>query len=395
MASLLSPQMKAPVAMRCNPTARLLTLLTLLLVQPAIGANDVTSRDFPKLKSAKIPRPFRGAYLHLPMLIDPKSDFAVQEMVLGKELDRMHEFGLNAILPFITTSSGKANYDSALVPEKVYSNASPMKILAREARSRGIGLYPVIPVVICGDKQPAGILLKHPEWALRHLDGSNMGYFSPAHPEARQWLISLVREIVATFQPDGLVLDYVRYPNRTSRFDPAGEERFRKSLPDNCTLAEEKKLLQQFKEAELTELVRQISGGARAEKPGLTLAAYSWGAHVAKDHLVAQVWPVWVEKGCLDMVNISGYCHRETYGDQFLKVFEQRLSGAVEMNRRLSKPASLTFALGVETSHGRVHSADEIRQYLAIADRLEMDGVAYFAWEYLQPYLEELKNKSK
>ena len=303
----------------------------------------------------------------------------------------MKEFGLNAILPFVSSSSGKAHYESALLPERAYVLSDPVKILARGARSRGIGFYPVVPVVVCGDERPTGILLQHPEWALRHPDGRAMGYISPAHPEARKWLASVVREIVAKYQPDGIVLDYIRYANRPLRLDPAGEERFRKSLPPDCPPATEKKLLQKFKESELTELVRQISEAARAERPDLKLAAYCWGAHVARDHQIAQVWPVWVERGYLDMVNISGYCHRETYGEKFLEVFEQRMSEARALNRQLPKPAALTFALGVNTSHGRVHAADDIRKYLAIADRLKLDGVAYFTWEYLQPYLGELK----
>lgn len=351
--------------------------------------------DSSNLKSAELPRPFCGAYLHLHKMLQPDSDSAAQAKILVRELDRMKQFGLNALLPFVTTSSGKALYDSALLPERAYANSDPVGILARETRARGIGFYPVVPVVVCGDEKLAGILLQHPEWALRHPDGRAMGYISPAHPEARRWLADVIREVVAKYQPEGVVLDYIRYANRPLRLDPAGEERFRKSLPGICPLAEEKQLLQRFKESELTELVRLISETARAERPELKLAAYCWGAHVAKDHQISQAWPLWVERGYLDMVNISGYCHRETYGEKFLNVFEQRMSEALKLNRQLPKPAVLTFALGVNTSHGRVHSVDDIRSYLAIADRLKLDGVAYFTWEYLQPYVDEMKEGQK
>ena len=342
-------------------------------------------------RPTEFPRPFRAAYLHLNKLLPLTSDPVEQEKVLTTELDRMKQFGLNALLPFVTTSSGKAHYESALLPESTYANSDPVRILAREARSRGIGFYPVVPVVICGDEQPAGILLRHPGWALRHPDGRAMGYISPAHPEARKWLTSVINEIVVKYQPEGIVLDYLRYANRPLRLDPAGEARFRKSLPANCPPADEKKLLQRFKESELTELVRLISETARVERPDFMLAAYCWGAHVAKNHQIAQIWPLWVERGYLDMVNISGYCHRETYGEKFLSVFEERISEARELNRQLPKPAMLTFALGVNTSHGRVHSAADIRSYLGIANRLKLDGVAYFTWEYLQPYVDQMK----
>lgn len=360
----------------------------------SVGQNEdrgsLASQRSSSIPTNQPPR-LSGAYVHLHKMLDANSDAATQEAILRHALDRMKEFGLNAVLPFVSTSSGQAHYDSALLPGRAYSKSDPVKILAREARTRGLEFHPVVPVVVCGNEQQAGILLQHPEWALRHPDGRAMGYLSPAHPEARKWLADVVREIVANYQPDGVVLDYIRYANRAVRLDAASEERFRRSLPADCPPAEEKRLFQRFKEGELTELVREIAQAARAERPGLKLAAYCWGAHVAKDHAIAQVWPLWVERGYLDMVNISGYCHRETYGEKYLQVFEQRLSEAREINQRLARPAALTFALGVVTSHGRVQSADDIRDYLEIADRLKLDGVAYFTWEYLQPYVDELK----
>lgn len=343
-----------------------------------------------KSESVKLPQPFRGTYIHLNKLIPPSSSSAEQEMVLTRESERMKQFGLNALMPFVIASSGDAYYESDLL-KRIYSDSDPVQILSRESRSRGIGFYPVVPIAICGNEQPNGVLLQHPEWALRHPDGRAMGYISPAHPEARKWLASVIHEIVVKYQPDGLVLDYIRYPNRPLRLDPASEARFRESIPANCTPEEEKKRLQEFKENELTELVRLISQTGRAAKPNLKIGAYVWGPHVTRDHQIAQVWPLWVEHGYLDMVNVSGYCHRETYGENFLNVFEQRMADSLELNRQLPKPAMLTFALGVNTSHGRVHSADDIRSYLKIADRLKLDGVAYFTWEYLQPYVDQLR----
>ncbi len=345
-----------------------------------------------KSDSGELPRPFRGAYLHFNKLMTPSSSSAEQERVLARESDRMKQFGLNALMPFVTTSSGDAYYDSDLL-KRIYSNSDPVRMLSLESRSRDMGFYPVVPIAICGDEQPKSVLLQHPEWALRLPDGRAMGYISPAHPEARKWLASVIHEIVLKYQPDGLVLDYIRYPNRPLRLDPASEVRFRESIPANCTPEEEKKRLQEFKENELTELVRLISEAGRAAQPNLKIGAYVWGPHVTKDHQIAQVWTLWVMHGYLDMVNVSVYFHRETYGENFLNVFEQRMADSLELNRQLPKPALLTFALGVNTSHGRVHSADDIRSYLKIAERLKLDGVAYFTWDYLQPYLDELKKR--
>jgi hypothetical protein len=54
------------------------------------------------------------------------------------------------------------------------------------------------------------------------------------------------------------------------------------------------------------------------------------------------------------------------------------------------KPVPLSFALGVETSHGKVHSAADIRAYLRKAAEVHVGGVVFFTWDDLLPFLDEL-----
>lgn len=342
------------------------------------------------LAAEGLPRPFLGAYFHPDRFLPRDSDQATQEKTLRENVVRYKSSGLNVIMPYFTGSSGQAYYASDILKERVYTASDPMSILMREARAHGLQVHAVVCIAVCGNEKPAGILLEHPEWGCRHPDGSPLGYISPAHPDARAWIVTVLREIVARYQPDGIVLDYIRYHNRPLRLDPAAEERFQKSLPPDRTPAEEQQLLQAFKEADLTELVRQISTGVRTEHPGTKVSIYGWGPHVAKNHQIAQVWPTWVERGYLDMVNISGYYHHDKYGEKYLKLFEQRMLESLELNRRQPRPVPITFALGVNTSHGKVRSADDIRRYLEVAGRLKMAGVAFFPWNNLAPYLDEL-----
>ena len=86
-----------------------------------------------------------------------------------------------------------------------------------------------------------------------------------------------------------------------------------------------------------------------------------------KGHRVAQDWRTWASKGYIDMVNISGYCYRKNYGDRYLKVFEKRLRGAVEINKALGSPVEITFCLGIRTSHGHIPRAQEVEDAGAAA----------------------------
>jgi uncharacterized lipoprotein YddW (UPF0748 family) len=137
--------------------------------------------------------------------------------------------------------------------------------------------------------------------------------------------------------------------------------------------------------------VRLLSERLRKLDSQITLGAYCWGPHTLKDHLTAQVWPDWVERGYLDLVNISGYYHHEKYGDRYLALFVQRMRESIGINARLSHPARMTFALGLKTSHGSVRSVADIADYLDAARRLEMDGVAFFSWGDLDGWLAELE----
>ena len=340
--------------------------------------------------ASDIPQPLRASYFHPIRVIPPAGTPEEQSTAIRTALDRFVSSGFNAIFPYFTGSSGDAYYCGSLHATRVYGERDPMGQLIQEARKRNIQVYPVICATVCGNENPAGILLEHPDWALRHPDGSLLGYISPAHPEARQWLASVADEIVRHYQPDGIMLDYIRYHNRPLLLDPAADQRFHASLPEGTTPEQEKQLMQRFKEDELTELVRLYSKTVRVAHPGTRLGIYSWGPHVAANHQIAQCWPRWVSAGYLDLVNVSGYYHHDKYGEKYLTMFEQKMRSAVELNRGTGRPVPLSFALGVETSHGQVHSAEDIRIYLNKAAETELDGFVTFTWNTLLPYLDEL-----
>lgn len=343
-----------------------------------------------KPRSTDFPQALRAAYIHPERHFTARDSEETQHAAILQMLDRMQGAKLNAIFPFFTGSSGQAFYASQVLPVRVYPENDPLEFLVREAHARGINVYPVMCVAVCGNDRPAGILLQKPDWGLRHPDGSPLGYISPTHPDARAWLASVAREIVTKYPVDGIVYDYLRYHNRPLRVDVAAEERFKRSLPVGTTETEERRAFQQFKELEVTELAKLLSEAVRDARPDARIAMYSWGPHVTKDHQIAQVWPIWVERGYLDMVNVSGYYHRETYADRYLTLFEQRMSESLAIGKSLTRQVPITFALGVNTSHGRAHSAADVREYLEIASKLKIDGVSFFTWNDLLPFLDEL-----
>ncbi len=334
-------------------------------------------------------RPFLGAYLNIPRLFDASDSLPDRERAIGRQLDEFKASGLRVVMPYATTTSGEALYPSNVIPDKRYADWDPLAVVVAAAKARQLEVYPVACVLACGKDALKGILRTHQEWALRDEAGRPIGHISPCHPQARAWVTSVMAEIVDRYRPDGLLLDYLRFNNRPMQLDPRGAAelavRLRGVSPENRP-----RVVQQFKEAGLTELMRSISVDVRRRQPGIRIAIYSWGPHVVENHRVAQDWETWAKRKYIDMVNVSGYCYRANYGDRYLQVFKERLAGALAINRRAGGPVDVTLCLGIRTSHGRIEEAAEVNDYLSIAQRLGVDGAAVFTWDYLRPYLDAI-----
>ena len=332
------------------------------------------------------PAPFLSSYLNFSQLFKSLETRARREEAIDRALDRHRASGFNAVMPYITSTSGEASYPSRIMKCLRFKDWDPLAYLIAGADQRGLDVYPVFCALSCGHDEPAGVLAEHPEWALRKPDGKPMGHICPTNPNARDWVASVVAEVVERYPTQGILLDYLRYYNRPTLLDVASEKTFAAHKAQHQDVAE-KELMQRFREAGLTALARQISETARALRPKLKIAIYSWGPHVASHHRVAQAWPIWSREGYVDNVNISGYCYPENYGDKYLEVFDRRIGDAVKLNRKNLGRAEVTFCLGIVTSHGQIKEASWINDYLTRAVVQGATGSAVFTWSRLEPFL--------
>ena len=356
-------------------------------IQWGRGVYGSFAGDILKRKS-NLDRPLIGAYLNLGRLLH--SGMTVQERKdrIDQAVARFASDGFNTLCPYVTDTSGNAYYSSKLINKNKSPDFDVVGYVIKQAHANSLDVYPVFCVLACS----RGILLEHPEWALRTLDAKPMGHICPMHPAARKWITETLHEFVSLYPTQGILLDYLRYYNRPTLLDEASLSEYNK-WASSQPASNEKELMQQFKEQGISKLAHQISQAVRAVRPGIKIAIYSWGPHVAKNHQVAQPWPLWSQRGDIDMVNISGYCYRDNYGDKYLEVFTKRIADAVKLNQSVRGRADVTFCLGVETSHGKVTSATEINDYLKAASQLEINGTIFFTWNTIQPYLEEMKQK--
>ena len=157
-------------------------------------------------------------------------------------LDRLCDSGINNV--FIETYyHGKTIFPSQTMEKygfikqyEDYVGFDPLRIWINEAHRRGIKVHIWFQTFYVGNKSPDTnpqyILAVHPEWAnyqkknadsdtIAYSVSEHNGYFiDPANPQVQNFLYELLSEIIERYQPDGINLDYIRYPQSLSPIYP-------------------------------------------------------------------------------------------------------------------------------------------------------------------------------
>lgn len=163
------------------------------------------------------------------------------EQQIISTVEKLKENGFNNV--FIETYyHGKTIFPSKtmnkygfVVQNETFSGFDPLEIWIREAHKRGIKVHTWFQSFYVGNEppyyNPSRILAVRPDWGnktKRYATSVNPtksvsehnGYFlDPANQEVQDFLHELVIEIITTYKPDGINLDYIRYPNANARND--------------------------------------------------------------------------------------------------------------------------------------------------------------------------------
>lgn len=188
---------------------------TLLLIIAAI---------IPLISFARGPkREFRGAWLHTIYQSQYKNQTTEQNKAyLRRQLDSLQDVGVNAIL-FQVRPQSDAFYSSKLEPWSRFLTDGgkapvpywdPLEFMVEETHARGMELHAWLNPyrVTSSAKQTLPekhIYHSHPERFVRY-DGKL--YFDPGIPENRQFIVSVVDDIISRYDVDGIHFDDYFYP---------------------------------------------------------------------------------------------------------------------------------------------------------------------------------------
>ncbi|MCK5817514.1 MAG: family 10 glycosylhydrolase [Candidatus Marinimicrobia bacterium] len=133
-------------------------------------------------------------------------------------LDKHVEAGMNAVL-WQVRQGGTVYYPSAIEPWGSYIGYTdpgydPLAYAIEEAHKRGLELHAWFNTFHCSSTITGAAAQVHPEWVCRDGYGTPMPQsrsLSPGLKAVRDYTVSLVTEIVANYDIDGIHFDYVRW----------------------------------------------------------------------------------------------------------------------------------------------------------------------------------------
>ena len=328
-------------------------------------------------------------------------------------LDNLSSKGINNI--FIETYyHGKTIYPSKVMDRygfikqyEDFAGFDPLKIWINEAHKRGIKVHIWFQTFYVGNKPPETnsryILAQRPYWAncqKRNADSDKIsysvsehnGYFlDPANLEVQTFLYELLCEIVTKYKPDGINLDYIRYPQSLSSNYPNydmsnwgytgyARNEFKAMFGVDPISVKPTDALwsywRNYRAGKVTEFVRRASSLCRSN--GVTLTAVIFPNRYGAMDTKLQDWKQWSVNNLVD-----------GFTPLFLTCDDKTASALIEEVLRNKQPLTKLYA-GLFVTFMNGANTDLIKQIHA-SRRYGLGGIIVFDYAHLTDnYLEVL-----
>lgn len=326
---------------------------------------------------------------------------------LAPIFDRMAEAGINTIF-FETINASYPIYPSRVAPEQnpLTKGWDPLQAAIELAHERGMELH-AWAWIFAGANQGHNVILnlpdtylgpvlsRHPDWVLKDQNGDVFNYtpgfkkafFDPANPEVRRYLLTLLQEIVANYDVDGVQLDYIRYPfqdNITKQYFGYTDvsrglfkERYGIDPKELKPSSPQWELWKKFKIQQVDSFVIEASQALKRQRPDLILSTAVFPMERQQRlNTLQQNWEEWIYNQSVDMMVLMTYAlHTGSFAERAKPVYDysQDISSFIIPGIRL---------LNVPDTE----TADQMQ----LLRNMPANGFALFAAENLNPNLERI-----
>jgi len=245
-----------------------------------------------------------------------------------KEILRLIDFAKKAHIKILFVQIYRANrawFPSRVADSRPYQvclrnvSEDSFALLIKEAHKAGIKVHAWVNLLSLSNNKDARILKKYgPEILTRNLKKKktiedykiDKQYFlEPGDLRVRSELLVLVDEILKTYpELDGLQFDYIRYPDRNPAYGytKMNRERFKQATGIKI-IKDDSIAWQNWKRAQVTDLLTQLVKRARMLRPDIQVSATGCAPYVRAYYEAFQDWPSWLKTGLVDFVTVMTY----------------------------------------------------------------------------------------
>ncbi|WP_162139099.1 glycoside hydrolase family 10 protein [Synechococcus sp. PCC 7336] len=254
---------------------------------------------------------------------------------LAQVFNRLADAGINTVF-FETINAGFTVYPSRIAPAQnpLTRHWDPLAAAVQLARDRDIELHAWMWTFAVGNTRHndlprinlphnyvGPVLSAHPDWSnfdwrgRQFPSGQPETWLDPANPQVRNYLISLMREMVTDYGVDGIHLDYIRYPfqNPGSRatfgYGRAARQQFQQLTgvdPMGLDPNRDRSLWTlwtDFRAEQVSNFVAEAAASVRAldSQVVMSAAVYAFPPNERRQRL-QQEWETWIGRGDIDLL---------------------------------------------------------------------------------------------
>jgi len=299
----------------------------------------------------------------------------------------LKEHGFNAIVPNMLWA-GSARYNSGILPhaEEYEQYGDQIAQCVEAAHRHGIEVHVWKVNWNFGSRAPQawGDAMRAANRTQVSVSGEGIDWLCPSHPDNLTLERDSLLEVVRNYAVDGIHFDYIRYPDSPYCYCDGCRARFEAyrgvpvdNWPLDCYQGALAAEYRQWRMDQITNLVRAVSEGAHAIRPGVKISAAVFSNYPDCAQTVGQDWVSWIDAGYLDFV-----CPMD-YTNDFQRFEYLVTTQAAYVGGRIP----LYPGLGVTAGSSSLGSDDTIAQIL-IARRLGVPG--FIVFNYSQSLAETL-----
>ncbi len=330
-----------------------------------------------------------------------------------RTLDNMQSIGLNTIF-LETYFHGYTIFPSKTMKSynftgqnPIFAGFDPLRAYVDEAHTRNMKVHVWFESFYVGNKHPSNdpnsILSIKPEWGNKNKANyeketyvahpvEHNGYFlDPANPEVHNFLVLIVKEMIANYEIDGVNLDYIRYPSAQKATSTGYEAsnwgytnyartEFKKLYDiDPVNIKYKDSLWTKWNDYRQNKITNYLSKMRKATKNKVILSAVIFPDYKTALETKQQDWQKWSDKDYLDAITPLIL----TSDDELFEIMLK------EIKTKISSKTTVYPGLFIGFMEGET---EDLLKQINVSRSLKSGGVILFDWAHLgNKYKEALK----